>query len=183
MDYITKPISRGELRTIAYWLRKVFKCKNKYRFDVIDAFERIHAIFDNITVEVIDDEDELTFNKDVPAQCSPDMNGNYHIEVRESIYLGACAGIGGYRAHIVHEISHAILCMFGYTPLFQRTFKNNTIKKRYTSMEWQAKALCGEILIPYEETKRLSKNKIISYCMVSEQCANMRLKLSDVDDE
>lgn len=37
MDYITKPISRGELRTIAYWFRKVFKCRNKYRFDVIDG--------------------------------------------------------------------------------------------------------------------------------------------------
>ena len=46
-------------------------------------------------------------------------------------------------------------------------------------MEWQAKALCGEILIPYEETKGLSKNKIISYCKVSEECAIMRLKLND----
>lgn len=85
MDYITKPISRGELRTIAYWFRKVFKCKNKYLFDVIDAFERIHSIFDNITVEVIEDDDETNFNKNVPAQCTPDMKGNYHIEVMESI--------------------------------------------------------------------------------------------------
>ena len=184
MDYITKPISRGELRIIAYWFRKVFKCKNKYRFDVIDAFERIHSIFDNITVEVIEDDDETSFSIDVPAQCTPDMNGNYHIEVRESIYTGACNGVGGYRAHILHEMSHAILCMLGYTPLFQRTFKNNEIEKRYTSMEWQAKALCGEILVPYEETKGLSKNKIISYCKVSESCADMRLKLdNDIIDE
>ena len=64
-------------------------------------------------------------------------------------------------------------------PLLQRSFQNNAIKIRYTSMEWQAKALCGEILIPYEETKGLSKNKIISYCKVSEECAIMRLKLND----
>lgn len=184
MDYITKPISRVELRTIANWLRKVFKCNDKYCFDVIDAFERIHSIFDNITVEIVDDDDETNFRKEIPSQCTPDMKGNYHIQVRENIYLGACDGVGGYRAHILHEICHAILCMLGYTPLLQSSFENNTIEKRYTSMEWQAKALCGEILVPYEETKGLSKNEIITYCIVSEQCANMRLKLNDdVDDE
>lgn len=184
MDYMTKPISRGDLRKIAYGFRKIFKCKNKYLFDVIDAFERVHSIFDNITVEVIEDDDETNFSKDIPAQCSPDMNGNYHIEVRESIYEGACNGIGGYRAHILHEICHAILCMLGYTPVLQRSFNNYEIENRSTSMEWQAKALCGEILVPYEETKGLSKNKIISYCKVSEACANMRLKLdNDIIDE
>ena len=41
MDYKTKPTSREELRGIARFIRKLFKCKNKYRFDVMDAFERI----------------------------------------------------------------------------------------------------------------------------------------------
>lgn len=184
MDYITKPISRGELRIIAYWFRSLFKCRNKYRFDVINTFERIHSIFDNITVEVVEDDDETNFTKEVPAQCIPDMKGNYHIQVRKSVYLGACSGVGGYRAHIIHEISHAILCILGYTPLLQRSFNNNQIPKRYESMEWQAKALCGEILVPYEETKHLSKKQIISYCQVSEACANMRLKLNeDINNE
>ena len=44
MDYKTKPTSREELRGIARFVRKLFKCKNKYRFDVMDAFEKIPSV-------------------------------------------------------------------------------------------------------------------------------------------
>lgn len=39
MDYRTKPTSRAELRTIATFIRKIFKCENEYYFDVIKAFD------------------------------------------------------------------------------------------------------------------------------------------------
>ena len=46
MDYKTKPTSREELRGIARFVRKLFKCKNKYRFDVIlGCGDREHDIF------------------------------------------------------------------------------------------------------------------------------------------
>lgn len=171
MDYKTKPLNRRFLRFLAQIIRNTFKCRSKFKFNVILAFEQIHSIFKNITVEVV--ENELMR---VPARCIPDLNGCYHIEVKEEIYVGACNGVGGYRAHILHEMCHAILCMLGYTPILDREFKNNELKP-FESMEWQAKALCGEILCPYEATKGMSVREIIRKCNVSEQCALMRTKL------
>ena len=129
MDYKTKPISRKDLRAIARWFRHQFKCKNKFRFDVINAFERIHQLFPQITTEVVESEStDVITNLDVPAACNPDMNGGYHIAVREHVYEGACRGIGGYRAHILHEMCHAILCLLGFTPILDRAFNNNEIE-------------------------------------------------------
>ena len=188
MDYKTKPIGRKELRAIARWFRHQFKCKNKYRFDVINAFELIHEKFPEITTEVVEDNStDVITNLNVPAACNPDMKGNYHIAVRESIYIGACNGIGGYRAHILHEMCHAILCLLGFTPILDRTFNNNEIEPRYLSMEWQAKALAGEILVPYEETAGMSIKRIKFFCKVSEPLAKYRIELdenngSDPDD-
>lgn len=172
MDYKTKPISRDELRSIAKFIRKKFTCKNKYRFDVIDAFERIHDIFPQITVEVVEN-DKLSVNN--PGRCTPDGFGNYHIEIKESVYNGAYHNVGAYRDHIMHEISHAILCILGFTPIFERSFKDEELKP-YESMEWQAKALCGEVLVPYDKIKGLSKEQIINYCKVSKQCAEKTIK-------
>lgn len=170
MDYKTYPTSREELRRIARFVRKLFKCKNKYRFDVMDAFERIPSIMPEITCLVVED-DEIA--GDIPARCIPDFEGRYTIEVKASVYDGAAEGVGGYRAHILHEICHAILCLLGFTPILDRTYKNNELKP-YESMEWQAKALCGEILMPYEETEGLSIKQIRHFCQVSRESAELR---------
>ena len=173
MDYRTKPTSRKELRTIAYFIRGYFKCKNKLRFDVIDAYEKMSYLFEGVVTEIVED-GELPL--DIPALCEPDFEGGYIIKVKESVYDGACKGVGGYRAHILHEMCHAILCMLGFTPILERTYRNNELKP-FESMEWQAKALAGEILVPYEETKQLTINQIMFYCQVSEDCAKKRKSL------
>ena len=183
MDYKTKPIGRDDLKAIARWFKHQFKCKNKFRFDVIYAFEVIHQLFPQITTEVVEDDSiDVIADLNVPAACNPDLSGGYHIAVRESIYNGACRGVGGYRAHILHEMSHAILCLLGFTPILDRSFNNNEIKPCYLSMEWQAKALTGEILVPYEETIGMSKKKIKYLCKVSDSLAEYRLQLDEKMD-
>ena len=158
MDYKTHPTSREELRKMAKLIRKIFGCQEKYYFDVVDAFERTPQKFTQITCAVLDDAE---MENGVPARCTPDMNGHYLIEVKNSVYEGAVAGKGGYRAHILHEICHAILCLFGFTPILHCAYKNKELQP-YESMEWQAKALCGEVMIPYEKCKNYSLDKIIS---------------------
>ena len=179
MDYETRPIGRKDLRSIAKWVRGIFKTKNKLRFNAINAFETIPQIFEGmVTTEIIEDNDTtLISDLDVPGSCIPNFEGGYHIVIRERVYDGACRGIGGYRDHIVHEISHAILCVLGFTPILERSFKNNEIKPLYKSMEWQAKALTGEILVPYEETKGMTERQIKHYCKVSRDLAKHRLSL------
>src|SRR5574344_761581 len=182
MDYKTKPISREDLRVIAIWFRSIFKCKNTYRFDVIGAFEKIHLLIPQITTEIIEDDDISVINGlTVPSACIPDFNGNYHVVIRQKIYDGANDGVGGYRDHIMHEMSHAILCLLGFTPILERAFKNNEINPCYTSMEWQAKALTGEMLIPYEKTIGMSSKMIRFKCGVSMECANKRFRMEHPD--
>ena len=170
MDYKTKPTSREELRNIAQCIRALFKCDDKFRFDVLTAFEKMPVIFPSVTCTIVED-DEIEGG--IPARCIPDFDGHYTIEVKSSIYDGAAAGIGGYRAHILHEICHAILCMLGFTPILDRAFKNKELKP-FESMEWQAIALCGEIMMPYEETEGLSVKQIQHLCQVSRESAELR---------
>jgi len=182
MDYQTKPTSRSELRTIAQWFRHLMGCKNKYRFNVITAFEKIHQIFPQITTEIIETKStSVIANLDVPCACIPNYNGCYHIVVRENIYIGAARGVGGYRAHILHEISHAVLCILGFLPILERMFNNNEIVPVFTSVEWQAKALTGEILIPHQVTKGLSRKKIKFLCQVSDSLIDFYLNLDKND--
>lgn len=170
MDYKTKPISRNELRIIANFFRQAFGCKKRLKFNVIDAFERAPLVFPFLITTVVED-DELP--EDIPARCIPDFNGNYLVEVKNSVYEGAVEEVGGYRDHIIHEMCHGVLCKLGFTPIMERAFKNNELKP-YESMEWQAKALCGEILVPYERTAGMTARQIRHYCKVSYDCAEFR---------
>jgi len=111
------------------------------------------------------------------GSCIPDYQGNYLIKIKESVYEGAFARIGGYRMHIMHEIAHAFLCLLGFTPILDRQFKNNSLKP-FESMEWQAKALAGEVLMDYELTKGMSALELIFRCDVSEESAFNRIKLN-----
>lgn len=177
MDYLTKPTSRNKLRALATYIRSLFKCRNKYRFDVIEALEKIHSIFTQVTVEIVEDDDPV-LGKKIPCACSPDENGECHIQIKESVYEGAYRGIGGYRAHILHEMCHAILYLIGFKPILARLFNNYELRP-FESAEWQAKALCGEIMVPYEATKGMSVKQIKHYCGVSKECAEMRIKLDE----
>lgn len=177
MDYLTSPLSRKEIRAIAKAIRVLFKCKNKYRFDAVDAFEKLPKMFPNVCCEVIEDDDFSEVAKDVPSACIPGFDGSYRILVREKVYDGAARGVGGYRTHIVHEISHYFLCELGHKPILNRSFGNGEIRPCYRSMEWQAKSLAGEITVPYEETKELSISQIMTYCQVSLDSAERRKKI------
>lgn len=175
MDFRTYPISREIIRQIAKEIRKLFKCTDNYYFDVINAIELVPIYFPNVTVEIVSDKDQEL--KNVPSTTIPDMRGNYCIKIKESIYEGAYLNnVGGYRNHIMHEISHVILFMLGYTPYFDRTYKNNELNP-FESIERQAKALAGEVLIPFEATENLTIEEIIEKCKVSKDAAIKRIKI------
>ena len=64
----------------------------------------------------------------------------------------------------------------GYTTIMQRSLKNGEIVN-YTSSEWQAKAICGEVMIPFEETVSLSASEIAKEYGVSPAQAWFRTRL------
>lgn len=181
MDYRTKPISRKKIRVIAIFVKKeLFKCKNKYYFDVIKALEKIPFLFGNICYEIVDDNCEEL--KNVPAATIPDIDGNYCIKIKESVYEKAYfEKNGGCRMHIMHEICHVLLFMLGYVPYFGRAYKNYELEP-FESIEWQAKALAGEILIPYYSTKHLDLNQLINKCKISEEAAQNAIKIREKEE-
>lgn len=165
MDYVTKPASRLLLREYSFFLRKLFGITDiNEPFDVLAALEIIHLVFPKTTVEIVED-NELPQN--IPARCCPNSSGNFTITIKESVYKGAYERqIGAYLGFICHEICHVFLYTIGYTPVFSRSFKNNYIPA-YKSVEWQTKALCGEVMMPYEITKNMTETEIMKKYHVS----------------
>ena len=174
MDYKTKPTSRRDLRCYSQILRKIFKVPLTGPFPVLESLDKISNIFKNCNYEIVED-------KKLPPQtmawCTPNDQGGFTIEIKESIYVGAYEKqIGAFLGFICHEICHIFLFHIGFTPIFERSFKNNELPA-YCSVEWQAKALCAEVMIPYEETKGMSSSLIESTYHVSKAFAKNRQKL------
>ena len=168
---MTKPLSRKELRSLASLFRIIFKSELNGSFNVLNALETLPDVFPGSTYLVVEDND-LPAN--IPARCSPDENGNFIVEIKNSVYQGAYKKkIGAYRGFICHEICHVFLYKIGFTPIFNRQFDNNAIPA-YRSVEWQAKALCREVMMPYNETADLSSGEIIHMYGVSKGFAETR---------
>ncbi|MDD5922867.1 MAG: hypothetical protein PUC44_06800 [Eubacteriales bacterium] len=68
----------------------------------------------------------------------------------------------------------------GYTPLYNRSFEDKEIPA-YCSVEWQAKALCAEVMIPYNESKGMKPKEIVETYYVSQAFAKNRRKLDRSD--
>ncbi len=170
MDYKTKPTSRRDLRRYSQILRKLFHVPLTGPFPVLEVLDKISDVFKN-----------CTYDKKLPpqtmARCTPNDQGGFTIEIKESIYVGAYEKqIGAFLGFICHEICHIFLFLIGFTPIFEYSFENNELPA-YCSVEWQAKALCAEVMIPYEETKRMSISSIKNTYHVSSAFARNRKKL------
>ena len=143
-------------------------------FPVLEALEKLPDIFENCNCIVVSD-DELPTR--TMADCMPNEQGGFTIEIKESVYRGAYENnSGASRGFICHEICHVFLFNIGYRPVFERTFADNELPA-YCSVEWQAKALCAEVMIPYEESCGMTKKQIIEKYVVSNEFAKKRIRL------
>ena len=87
MDYITHPTSREELRMFSRVFRYLFGINDDISaFPVLRALEMLPDVFPGSSYEIVED-DVLPAN--VPARCILDSQGNFTIEIKESIYKGA----------------------------------------------------------------------------------------------
>lgn len=174
MDYETKPTSRLALREYSKYFRKLFDVPLTGSFPVLEALDKIGDIFYESNYMIVDDN---VLPPQTMAQCSPNTNGGFTIEIKESVYDGAYKNIGAFRGFICHEICHIFLFAIGFSPIYTRDFMNNKIPP-YKSVEWQAKALCAEVMIPYNESMRMNSNQIIETYTVSKAFAEKRRKLN-----
>ena len=168
MDYITKPVSRNQLREFAKIFRELFGVANTGPFPVLEALEKLPDVFPGSTFHVVDDEE---LPKNVVAQCIKNDDDGFVIELKQFVYDGALNGIGACCGFIIHEIAHVFMYEIGYRPVLQRSFAEMPL---YCSVEWQVKALAGEIAMPYEETEGMSVPEIMKKYNVSKGFAKKR---------
>ncbi len=132
------PLSRAEIRSLAWEVRSNLSLDKKPYLDVIAMFEWIlPQVFDEFTFEY----------------CGTNEMGENHgltnvknktILIREDVYERACDGRGRDRMTIAHEIGHLMLHSEGR--VFMRRGTGEI--KAYRDPEWQAKAFAAELLIP-----------------------------------
>lgn len=172
MDYQTKPTSRRDLRRYAQIMRRLFREPDTGPFHVLNALERVGDVFMNCNYMVVED-------KHMPpqtmARCSPNDIGGFTIEIKQSVYDGPYEKqIGAFLGFICHEICHIFLFNIGFTPIYERSFADNELPA-CRSVEWQAKALCGEVMIPYRESVGMSVDEITKTYHCSKAFAKCRL--------
>ena len=171
MDYQTKPTSRADLRRCAPILRKLFGVPLTGPFPVLEALDRIPDVFEGSNYVIVED-------KDLPAktmaQCTVNDTGGMTVEIRQSVYDGAYReNSGACRGFICHELCHLFLFRIGFTPIHARSFADGEIRP-CCSVEWQAKALCGEVMIPYDESRGMTQREIQVAYQVSKAFARYR---------
>lgn len=168
MDYESrKSLSRTQIRAISQFIRKVLKIKT-IKFPVLKVLEKLVDKFpNNLYYRVLSDDE---FETNVMAELIPEGNDFYCIRIRETVYEKAVNGDRARLGFICHEMCHFILIhIFEVGPvtyvnksglIYARSFKDKELP-RYKSMEWQAMALCGELMIPYEKCKYYSFKQIV----------------------
>ena len=143
---------------------------------MLEALDRVDVIFPQCSYIVVTD-DQLP--KKIMARCVPDESGGYTIEIKQMVYDGAYRNrTGAYLGFILHEICHLYLLRKGYKPLLDIAFPNKALPA-YCSMEWQAKALCSEVMIPYKESMGMSVETMKRYYCCSQAFAEYRLKIGE----
>ncbi|MCR5609041.1 MAG: ImmA/IrrE family metallo-endopeptidase [Lachnospiraceae bacterium] len=174
MDYMTRPLSRIAVRRLSKQVRTIFGLNESEPFPVLDILEKICIIFKDTDFIVVED-NELP--SDVFAWCYQRPECGFVIEIKRTVYDGACYNKNrAFLSFICHEICHVILFYIGYTPVSTRTMSKSDSIPAYCSIEWQAKALCGELMIPYEATIGMEVNEIVKKYWVTEASAMYRVK-------
>lgn len=169
MDYESKlPLSRVQIREIANFTRKILKIET-IKFPVLKTLEKLIDRFpNNLYYSVLLDDE---FETNVMAELVQEGNDVYCIKIRETVFEKALNGDRASLGFICHEMCHFILihifdagpemCVNNSGLIYARSFRDRELP-RYKSMEWQAMALCGEIMIPYEKCKEYSFKQIVS---------------------
>lgn len=160
MAATVKTLSRATARRKAELIRKLFDAEPG-KLDIVKFLEKLPVLVDGINVEIVEDE-EMKFGDF--AYFEPDFSsGEGKIVISNSVYESACGystTSGRDRMTIAHEIAHYFLMMWlEYIPVDK--YHSGKISPA-NDPEWQAKALAGELLMPFEDTKSYTDPKILA---------------------
>ena len=160
------PCSRRDLRAIASKVHRLLRYDGVSPFPVVEVVELVlPKLVPGFEFQVIS-KDEMG---DDHGRTYPDKRLMY---IREDVYEGACAGRGRDRFTIGHELSHQLL----HEGVDVALARSNLQHAVYEDSEWQANALSGELLMPYERIRGLTVEQIVSTYQVSPSAATTQLR-------
>lgn len=170
MVVIAEPIQRIKLRALANMLREHSGHKDELYFPIISFVEhKMPRLFPDFNLEIIR---KIDFPSDIHGYTAIDERA---IRIREDIYHGAILGGGRDRMTIAHEVGHYVLLVAkGYK--FYRNFEETQVEA-FRDPEWQAKALAGELLCPYNLIGNMTPQQIALACGVSNEAAQYHFEL------
>lgn len=169
MTMMATPLSRIQIRELAYELRRICGLENNVKFPVMQFLEWI----------LTDPE------RGADLEILPDsqMNNVYGLTntssniiiVRESVYKGAAHGLSRDRFTLCHEIGHYFL----HRPEIM-SFARGEVPT-YRDPEWQANTFAGELMAPYELTKNMDIDEMALKCGMSRSAATIQYKCYHFD--
>lgn len=163
------PLSIKGIRDLAFKLRQTFSILGvdlKGKVDIVHIIDCvIPKILPEFTLDIVPD-DELGEDH---AQTLPDK---LNIKVKESVYEGACKGVGRDLFTLAHELGH--LFIHRNVSSYART---NKVRKHkpFEDSEWQADCFAAEFLMLHGEVMACkSVNEVKNKFGVSYTAAEVR---------
>ena len=165
---IAEPLSRKDIRRMAYIIRKIAGSHETLFFDIVRFLE--------VTLPKIDESFSfVVLPKSVMGECHgltyPDRN---EIQIREDVYERACEGSGRDRMTMAHELFH-LLQHEKENISFARVADDGEIET-FRDPEWQSDAFGGELLVPHHLVRGMTAEQIADKCKVSIKAARCQLK-------
>ena len=165
---IAAPLSRLDIRNMAYFIRKIAGQEKDLFFDIVYFLDvKLPKIDPKFTL-IIEDEKEI-------GECHgltyPDRN---EIHIRDDVYNRAYNGSGRDRLTMAHELFH--LLQHERVNISYARIPNGIKIQTFRDPEWQATAFGGELLVPWHLTQGMSAEEIALKCKVSIAAANTQIR-------
>lgn len=165
--YIADPLSRKDIRKMAYKFRELFGFENEMDFPIVQVIEFLSNKGEFNLEICTDDEMGIKYGETIPSENL--------IKLREDIYENACTGDGFSRSTCSHELLHWLNHREETVSLCR---KEEDLKNRraYEDPEWQANCFSGELLVPKHLVKGMTIAEIVEKCNVTYSMACYQLK-------
>ena len=165
---IASPLSRQNIRDMAYFIRKIAGQENVLCFDIVHFLDVILPRIDPEFTLIIEEKEEL-------GECHgltyPDRN---EIHIRSDVYERACNGSGRDRLTMALELFH--LLQHERVNISYARVPDNGKVEIFRDPEWQATVFGGELLVPWHLTANMSAEEIAARCKVSIAAANTQIR-------
>lgn len=162
--------SRRDIRKLAELVRSTLKIEDPH-FPIEKVLEwAVPTIWDDYVFAV---KDKATMGPD-HGRTFPD---EHRIEIRDDVYLRACAGEGRDRFTLAHEFGH-LLMHRGVLSLGRTNQEKKEDVPAYADSEWQANTFAAELLMPVTAVRAAtSAYDLAGTCGVSDAAAALRIEL------